>query len=244
MDTTADHGGKKGPDGDRSASYAPYPKLTPEDIAPPPAAATTMPPESNPYVVPSAASSSSNNTMDTVRVVLEKFGKKVNVAAKKTEDFAGDFWQHLKTGPSIADAAMGRIAQTTKVISEGGYDNIFHQTFKTLPEEKLKKTYACYLSASAGPVMGVLYLSTAKLAFCSDNPLSYKVRDQTQWTYYKVIIPLHQIRSVNPTASNVKLGEKYIQVVSIDNHEFWFMGLVNYDSAVKNLQEAVQDARI
>ncbi|CAL9762700.1 unnamed protein product [Musa acuminata subsp. burmannicoides] len=244
MDATADHGGKKGPDGDRSASYAPYPKLTPEDIAPPPAAATTMPPESNPYVVPSAAPSSSNNTMDTVRVVLEKFGKKVNVAAKKTEDFAGDFWQHLKTGPSVADAAMGRIAQTTKVISEGGYDNIFHQTFETLPEEKLKKTYVCYLSTSAGPVMGVLYLSTAKLAFCSDNPLSYKVGDQTQWTYYKVVIPLHQIRSVNPTASNAKLGEKYIQVVSIDNHEFWFMGLVNYDSAVKNLQEAVQDARI
>ncbi|KAJ8476173.1 hypothetical protein OPV22_019900 [Ensete ventricosum] len=244
MDPTADHDGKKSPDGDRSAGYAPYPKLTPEDVAPPPAAATTMPPESNPYVVPSAAPSSSKNTMDTVRVVLEKLGKKVNVAAKKTEDFAGDFWQHLKTGPSIADAAMGRIAQTTKVISEGGYDKIFQQTFETLPEEKLKKSYACYLSTSAGPVMGVLYLSTAKLAFCSDNPLSYKVGDQTQWTYYKVVIPLHQIRSVNPTASKEKPGEKYIQVVSIDNHEFWFLGLVNYDSAVKNLQEAVQDARI
>ncbi|RWV82267.1 hypothetical protein BHE74_00049521, partial [Ensete ventricosum] len=60
----------------------------------------------------------------------------------------------------------------------------------------------------------------------------------------QVVIPLHQIRSVNPTASKEKPGEKYIQVVSIDNHEFWFLGLVNYDSAVKNLQEAVQDARI
>lgn len=92
----------------------------------------------------------------------------------------------MKTGPSVADAAMSRIAQTTKVIAEGGYDKIFQQTFDTAPDEKLKKAYACYLSTSAGPVMGVLYLSTAKLAFCSDNPLSYKVGDKTEWSYYKV----------------------------------------------------------
>ncbi|URE47182.1 GEM-like protein [Musa troglodytarum] len=238
--------------GEHSAEYAPYPKLTPEDVAPPPLSpvgqrdATTMPPESNPYIIPSATapSSSPKNTMGTVRDVLDKFGKKVNEAAKKTEDLAGNFWQHLKTGPSIADAAMGRISQTTRVISEGGYDKIFQQTFETFPDEKLKKSYACYLSTSAGPVMGVLYLSTAKLAFCSDNPLSYKVGDQTQWTYYKVVIPLHQIRTVNPSASRAKPGEKYIRVVSIDNHEFWFMGLVNYDSAVKNLQEAVHGYRL
>ena len=81
---------------------------------------------------------------------------------------------------------MGRIAQGTKVLAEGGYEKIFRQTFDTVPEEQLKKSYACYLSTSAGPVMGILYLSTAKLAFCSDNPLSYKVGDQTEWSYYKV----------------------------------------------------------
>lgn len=92
----------------------------------------------------------------------------------------------MKTGPSFADAAVGRIAQGTKVLAEGGYDKIFRTTFETAPEEKLLKTYACYLSTSAGPVMGVLYLSTQKLAFCSDNPLSYQVGAQTQWSFYKV----------------------------------------------------------
>lgn len=92
----------------------------------------------------------------------------------------------VKTGPSFADAAVGRIAQGTKVLAEGGYEKVFRQTFETVPEEKLVNPYACYLSTSAGPVMGILYLSTAKLAFCSDNPLSYKVGDQTQWSFYKV----------------------------------------------------------
>lgn len=92
----------------------------------------------------------------------------------------------MKTGPSFADAAVGRIAQGTKVLAEGGYEKIFRQTFENTPEEKLQEAYACYLSTSAGPVMGTLYISTAKLAFCSDNPLSYKVGEETQWSLYKV----------------------------------------------------------
>ncbi|XP_041018436.1 GEM-like protein 1 isoform X2 [Juglans microcarpa x Juglans regia] len=153
-------------------------------------AATTMPPESNPYISAAPApepSSAVKNKMDSVKDVLGKLGKKAVEATKKAEDLAGNMWQHLKTGPSFADAAVGRIAQSTKVLAEGGYEKIFRQNFETAPEEKLLKTYACYLSTSAGPVMGVLYLSTAKLAFCSDNPLSYEAGEQTQWSYYKWI---------------------------------------------------------
>ena len=93
---------------------------------------------------------------------------------------------HIVVCKGVVDVAVGRIAQGTRVLAEGGYEKIFRQTFEIVPEEKLLKTYACYLSTSARPVMGVLYLSTAKLAFCSDNPLSYQVGDQTQWSYYKV----------------------------------------------------------
>lgn len=92
----------------------------------------------------------------------------------------------MKTSPSFADAAMGRIVHSTKVLAEGGYEKIFRQAFDTVPEEQLQDSYACYLSTSAGPVMGTLYVSTAKLAFCSDNPLPYKNGDQTEWSYYKV----------------------------------------------------------
>ncbi|KAK7311692.1 hypothetical protein RJT34_09985 [Clitoria ternatea] len=230
-----------------STDYAPYPKLDPKDVVPPQSqesrdAATTMPHDSNPYVSPApvAAPTSAKNTLDSVKDVLGKWGKKAAEATKKAEDLAGNMWQHLKTGPSFADAAVGRIAQGTKVLAEGGYEKIFRQTFETVPEEQLLKTFACYLSTSAGPVMGVLYLSTAKLAFCSDNPLSYQVGDQTQWSYYKVVIPLHQLRAVNPSTSRTNSSEKFIQIISVDNHEFWFMGFVYYDSAVKHIQGALQ----
>lgn len=92
----------------------------------------------------------------------------------------------VRTGPSLADAAVGRIAQGTRVLAEGGYEKVFQNTFENAPEEKLLKSYGCYLSTSAGPVVGVLYLSTAKVAFCSDDPLSYKVGEEVRWSYYKV----------------------------------------------------------
>ncbi|KAI4339754.1 hypothetical protein MLD38_024662 [Melastoma candidum] len=221
-----------------TSDYAPssHPPPPPNNVP------TSMPAESNPYVAPSPApapQSSVKDTVDTLKDVLGKWGRKAAETTKKGQDLAGNMWQHLKTGPSFADAAVGRIAQGTKVLAEGGYEKIFRNTFETTSEEQLLKSYACYLSTSAGPVMGTLYLSTAKLAFCSDNPLSYKAGDKTEWSYYKVVIPLHHLKAVNPSTSRVNSAEKYIQVISVDNHEFWFMGFVQYDSAVKNIQGSV-----
>nr|XP_018673694.1 PREDICTED: GLABRA2 expression modulator isoform X2 [Musa acuminata subsp. malaccensis] len=93
----------------------------------------------------------------------------------------------------------------------------------------------------SGPIMGILYLSSAKLAFCGDNPLPYKVGDRTEWSYYKVVIPLHQLRAANPSINSANSAEKYIQIVSADNHEFWFMGFLSYDTAVTHLQEVLHD---
>ncbi|KAJ8564998.1 hypothetical protein K7X08_001458 [Anisodus acutangulus] len=220
--------------------------LVAESTAPAPRSMSSDDRGSNPYVAYSPApdnnSSSFNikDTMESVKGVLGRWGKKVGEATKKAEDLAGNTWQHLKTGPSLADATLGRIAQGTKVLAEGGYDKIFRQTFETVPEEQLQNSFACYLSTSAGPVMGVLYVSTAKLAFCSDNPLSYKAEDKTEWSYYKVVIPLHQLKAINSSSSRTNPSEKYVQTISVDNHEFWFMGFLNYTGAVNSLQEALQ----
>ncbi|XP_057773377.1 GEM-like protein 1 [Salvia miltiorrhiza] len=231
-----------------AAEYAPYPKLEPDDVAPvadtwssaPTHAATTG---SNPFVSTDPVPPSPiKNNVEKVKDVLGKWGKKAAEASKKAEDLAGNMWQNLKTGPSITDAAVGRIARGTKVLAEGGYEKVFQNTFENAPEEKLLKYYGCYLSTSAGPVAGVIYLSTAKVAFCSDDPLSYKVpeSEEVRWSYYKVVITLQQLKAVNASTSKTNPVEKYIQIISVDNHEFWFMGFVNYDSAVKNLQGALQ----
>ncbi|CAN6204721.1 unnamed protein product [Urochloa humidicola] len=208
-----------------------------------PPAATEV---ASPYAMPSPVQpASSMGTKETVKNALSRWGRKVGEATRKAEDLSRNTWQHLRTAPSIGEAAVGRIAQGTKVLAEGGRDRIFRQAFSAPPDEQLRKSYACYLSTAAGPVMGVLYLSTARVAFCSDSPLSYVAGggDSTEWSYYKVAIPLHRLRAASASTSKLKPAEKFIQLVSVDKHEFWFMGFVNYDSAVAHLQEALSGFR-
>ncbi|CAL0312553.1 unnamed protein product [Lupinus luteus] len=57
--------------------------------------------------------------------------------------------------------------------------------------------------------------------------------------YYKLVIPLYQLSAVNPSTSKTNPSEKYIQIMSDDNHEFWFMGFVHYDNVVQSIQETL-----
>ncbi|WOL18406.1 GEM-like protein 1 [Canna indica] len=212
----------------------------------------------SPYVNVSPVPSESPT--DTLLKVLGRCGKKLEDTTRKAGGAAGNhmlsmtfkddiivygfgFLLHVlqvKTSPSLTDAAFARISQGTKVLAEGGNDKVFKQTFGTFPGEELRKAYACYISTSAGPVIGTLYLSTAKIAFCSDNPLSNNSSNvQQESAYFKVVVPLNRLRAVNPSASTRNPSDKYIQIVTMDNHEFWFMGFVSYDKALKNLREAL-----
>lgn len=198
----------------------------------------------NPYVHVSPVSGSSDQrTKETICKVLDRCGKKLEDSTRKAGDLASNVWHHLKTSPSITDAAMARLAQGTKVFAEGGNEKVFQQNFGIYTGEQLQKAFACYLSTSTGPVIGTLYLSSQRLAFCSDKALcNYTASGQQEWIYYKVAAQLNQLKGVNPSSSNKNPAEKYIQIVTSDNHEFWFMGFVSYDSAVKNLKMALQGA--
>ncbi|BAF13110.1 GEM-like protein 1 [Oryza sativa Japonica Group] len=202
----------------------------------------------NPYVIVTPASASPS-TCQSLRKALERYGRKLEDGTRKAADTTGNIWHHLRTAPNMADAAVARLAQGTKVYAEGGHDRVFTQAFGVVPGEQLRKAYACYLSTSSGPVIGTLYISTARLAFCSDSPISYHAPAvavagaapaHPPEAIYKVVLPLNQVKSVNPSASMTNRGERYIQIMTTDNHEFWFMGFVSYDKALKNLYEALQ----
>lgn len=140
----------------------------------------------------------------------------------------------------MSDAAMGKLSLGAKALSEGGFEKLYKQTFSSGPDEHLKKAFACYLSTETGPVAGTLYLTNMNVAFCSDRPLSFAAPSgQTAWSYYKVMIPLANVAAVEPVTMKQSPPEKYVHVVTVDSHDFWFMGFVSYDKAVHHLTEAV-----
>ena len=63
----------------------------------------------------------------------------------------------------------------------------------------------------------------------------------------QVVISLPNLKALNPSTNKHNSTEKYIQIVTVDCHEFWFMGFVDYQKAVCNLQEStrqIQSAKL
>jgi len=55
-----------------------------------------------------------------------------------------------------------------------------------------------------------------------------------------MVVPLDKVKEVVPSFNENKPQERYIQIVTQDGHDFWFMGFVNYDKGVKNMQLALK----
>lgn len=60
----------------------------------------------------------------------------------------------------------------------------------------------------------------------------------------QVMIPLAKISMVNPVIMKENPPEKYIQIVTVDGHEFWFMGFVNFEKALSHLLDSVSNFRV
>ncbi|CAN6559428.1 unnamed protein product [Malus baccata var. baccata] len=200
-----------------------------------------MPSQSLALVKPSSIN---NGPCHTTSLALCQCGKRVEVATRRAEAKADNVWNHLRTCPSFTDVMMARLNTVTKVLTAEAEEKVFHQTFERMTEEKQLHSYACYLSTSHGPVIGMLYISDKRIAFCSDfsyylcpgNPtlMHYKL-DILLVNRTLVVVPLDQLRTVNPSANSWNPSEKYIQIVTRDGHEFWFMGFISYDKALRNL---------
>ncbi|KAI3831249.1 hypothetical protein MKX03_034035 [Papaver bracteatum] len=122
----------------------------------------------------------------------------------------------------------------------GGMRKIFQQTFNVEQGETLLKGSRCYLSTTAGPIAGLLFVSTHKIAFCSEKSLTVSsTNGGIIRTPYKVVIPIEKIKRVEESQNVDKPKQKYIEIVTIDHFDFWFMGFVNYEKAFKCLQRSI-----
>ncbi|KAK4362644.1 hypothetical protein RND71_017885 [Anisodus tanguticus] len=155
---------------------------------------------------------------------------------KKAKSYAYRIREHVKLGAKFSETVKGKL----KIVKEGGRRNIFRHMFNVNEGEKLLKASQCYLYTTAGPIAGILFISTDKIAFCSERPISVPFPSGgILRTPYKVVIPVKQIKRAHPSVNENKPSQKYIEIVTEDNFEFWFMGFVRYEKAFLNLQKAI-----
>ncbi|XP_028767033.1 GEM-like protein 4 [Neltuma alba] len=168
---------------------------------------------------------------------------RLNKFERKAGNFAQEAQDHVRLRPKITDTVKGKLSLGARILQVGGVTKIFEQLFGIKDEEKLLKASQCYLSTTSGPIAGLLFISTGKVAFCSDRSIKIaSPKGEPVRVHYKVVIPLEKIKCVNQSKNVRKPSQKYIEIDTVDNFDFWFMGFLNYRRAFKYLQLAVSQS--
>ncbi|XP_022953469.1 putative GEM-like protein 8 [Cucurbita moschata] len=165
---------------------------------------------------------------------------RVNKLGKKADKFAHGVREHVRLGSNISEIVKGKLSLGARILQVGGLRKIYKQLFSDGDSEKLLKAAQCYLSTTAGPIAGLLFISTDKIAFCSDR--SIKVSSSSGELirfHYKVVIPVGKIERINESENVKKPSQKYIEIVTVDNFDFWFMGFLNYYKTLQYLQNLI-----
>ncbi|XP_044490630.1 GEM-like protein 4 [Mangifera indica] len=166
--------------------------------------------------------------------------KTMNKLGKKADKFARGVREHVRLAPKITETVKGKLSLGAKILQVGGLEKIFKQLFKVGEGEKLLTACQCYLSTTAGPIAGLLFISTEKAAFCSERSLKfYSKNGKIVRIHYKVLIPLEKIKRVNQSVNMKNPSQKFMEICTVDDFDFWFMGFLNYEKAFKYIQQAI-----
>lgn len=166
--------------------------------------------------------------------------KMMNKLGKKADNFANGVREHVRLGPKISETVKGKLSLGAKILQVGGVEKIFKQLFVVSEDEKLLKASQCYLSTTAGPIAGLLFVSTEKVAFCSERSIKISSPSgKSVRVHYKVLVPLKKIKMLNQSENVKKPSQKYLELVTVDDFDFWFMGFINYQKTFKYLQQAM-----
>ncbi|KAH7521227.1 hypothetical protein FEM48_Zijuj07G0010800 [Ziziphus jujuba var. spinosa] len=164
----------------------------------------------------------------------------INMIRTKTDNFARGIQRHVRFGSKITEAVKGRLSMRARIIQVGGAKKFFRKSFTIREGEELLKTCKCNISTTAGPISGLLFISTHKVAFCSEKPIKFSSpKGDFLRAYYKVVIPIKRIKRVDQSENVKQPSQKYIDIVTVDDFEFWFMGFLNYQKTLKYLQQEI-----
>ncbi|XP_045808034.1 GEM-like protein 7 isoform X3 [Trifolium pratense] len=162
---------------------------------------------------------------------------------RKPNSFSQRVQEHVRLGANISQTIKRKLSLGAQILQVGGVEKVFMQYFSVNEKETLLRVSHCYLSTTSGPLAGLLYISTEKVAFCSER--SIKVFNQKGLMCrirYKVMIPLKKIKCVNQSQNVEKPTQKYINIVTVDNFDFWLMGVFKYHKTFKYLEQAISQA--
>ncbi|XP_004497249.1 putative GEM-like protein 8 [Cicer arietinum] len=177
----------------------------------------------------------------------QQIKSRTNLKNKKLARMADSLTQrvqeHVRLGANISETIKRKLSLGARILQVGGVEKVFIKYFSVRDEERLLKVSPCYLSTTSGPLAGLLFISTDKVAFCSERSIKvFNQKGQMCRIHYKVAIPLKKIKCVSQSQNVEKPTQKYINIVTVDNFDFWLMGVLKYQKTFKYLEQAISQA--
>ncbi|XP_020576625.1 putative GEM-like protein 8 [Phalaenopsis equestris] len=126
----------------------------------------------------------------------------MNKFKSNANSYAKGICDHVSLGSTVSQTVKGKLSLGMRVIQARGIGRIFRQIF-SVKGENLLNAFQCYWSSTAGPI-------PARVP-C------------------KVIIPLSRTKRACQSENINKPSQKYIQIITEDDFEFWFMGFLCYE---------------
>lgn len=163
--------------------------------------------------------------------------------ARKADSLSQKVQEHVRLRANISETIKRKLSLGAQILQVGGVEKVFMRYFSVSEDESLLKISQCYLSTTSGPLAGLLFISNEKVAFCSDRSIKvFNQKGQMRRIRYKVAIPLKNIKCVNESQNVEKPTQKYINIVTVDNFDFWLMGVFKYHKTFKYLEQAISQA--
>jgi len=174
---------------------------------------------------------------------VETAVNRMNKLGKKAENLAHGVREHVRLGHNITETVKGKLSLGAQILQVGSLEKVFKNLFSVSKGEKLLKASQCYLSTTAGPIAGLLFISTNKISFCSERSIKFaSPNGELIRRHYKVLIPLKKIKTFDLSENVRKQSTKYIEISTLDNFDFWFMGFLNHHKSFKRLRQAFAQA--
>nr|GEY49769.1 hypothetical protein [Tanacetum cinerariifolium] len=170
---------------------------------------------------------------------LSTTSSKIN-GKEREYSFAVWFKNYVSLGPKLIEIMKHKLSYGAKIIQYGSQDKIFRKNFSIKEGEKLLQASQCYLYTTAGAIAGLLFVSNERVAFCSDRSIkTYSATGKLLKFQYKVSIPLGKINEVRESLNMKRPSNNYVELVTVDNFSFWFLGFMNSKKTLRYLHHAI-----
>ncbi|KAJ1702082.1 hypothetical protein LUZ63_001861 [Rhynchospora breviuscula] len=165
----------------------------------------------------------------------------INKLKNKSENFSHGTVT-LSTKSVSETMKRNRKSISERIFQTESVERFFRKSFNVNKEERLLGTYKCSLFTTAGPIKGRVFITSERITFHSKKFLKLSnVKGEVAKFPYKVSVPLGKIKKTAISANLNKPDEKFVQIVTVDDFEFWFMNFGNCQRPLVSLHLAISE---